>query len=67
MPLRLGLKIINNNCTRQVVLYGLGSGLEAKDYRFFSLLFDYSFDYFLTVKLRPGRPNLVTLDHLKTN
>lgn len=31
---------------------------------FFSTFFDYSFDYFLTIKLRPGRSYLVSFDYL---
>lgn len=55
------MKNINDNCTRQAVLCGLVSGLVAKDFFFH---FDYSFDYFLTIKLRPGRSYLVSFDYL---
>ena len=32
---------------------------------FFHFLFDFLSDYFLTITLRQGGPNLVTIDHLK--
>lgn len=62
-----GLKNINDNCTRQVVLCERISGYltRALFFHFYFILFYFFSKYFLTIKLRQGGPKLVTTDHLK--